>query len=82
MLRCLGAALLVGVASMPGSAFACPDCATARVVWASIMDERFWPHLLAIVAPLVVLGAIVALLYRVGSAHASCAPKTPKETER
>lgn len=46
--------------------FLCPDCPTARIVRASVYDERFWTYLIAIVLPLLVLGLISALLYRIG----------------
>lgn len=42
----------------------CPDCPVARVVQASVLDGRFWPHLLVTLLPLVVLTAIVALIHR------------------
>jgi hypothetical protein len=47
-------------------AFACPNCATARVVRASVFDADFWPHLAMLTLPLVVLGLISAVLYRIG----------------
>lgn len=46
--------------------FACPDCQTARLTRASVFEARFWPTLVAIVAPLLILGAMCALLYRIG----------------
>lgn len=50
------------------SAFACPDCSTARVVRASVLGEGFWSHLLMVAVPFLLLGALSALLYRVGLA--------------
>ena len=47
-------------------AFACPDCPTARLVQASVFDDRFWKYLFLISLPLLVLGAISGLLYRIG----------------
>ena len=47
-------------------AMACPDCVTARVVRASVFDGSFWTNLCLISLPLVVLGVITALLYRIG----------------
>lgn len=49
-----------------GNALACPDCITARSVRASIFAEGFWTNLGLISAPLVVLGVITAVLYRIG----------------
>jgi uncharacterized membrane protein len=46
--------------------FACPDCPTARTVWATVLDGRFWPHLALTALPLLVIGVITGLLYRIG----------------
>ena len=48
---------------------ACPSCPTARVVQASVFDERFWAHLGFTVLPLAVLGLIVVRLYRISMAN-------------
>lgn len=48
-------------------ALACPDCISARAVRASVLDDSFWTHLYRISLPLLVLGMISALLYRIGS---------------
>ncbi|QRO00382.1 hypothetical protein JRI60_15790 [Archangium violaceum] len=47
-------------------ALACPDCPTARGVRASVMGEDFWGHLMVVVVPFLLIGALSALLYRVG----------------
>jgi hypothetical protein len=47
---------------------ACPACPTARVVQASVFDDRFWVHLGFAALPLAVLGLIVVRLYRIGMA--------------
>jgi hypothetical protein len=47
-------------------ALACPDCATATVVRASVFDDGFWSNLMMISLPLLVLGAISSRLYRIG----------------
>jgi hypothetical protein len=60
-------------------AFACPDCATARVVRASVFDGRFGTNLLMISLPLLVLGAISILLYRIGLERRSPASTAAKE---
>ncbi len=49
-----------------GSALACPDCETARVVRASIQGQPFWSTLGMVLAPLLLIGAVSVLLYRVG----------------
>lgn len=51
---------------VPASAVACPDCATARVVQASVFDGSFWTNLMLIALPILILSAIGALLYGVG----------------
>jgi hypothetical protein len=60
------AAALAGVLLSAPDVLACPDCATASVVRASVFDGRFWPNLLMISLPLLVLGAISTRLYRIG----------------
>jgi hypothetical protein len=44
----------------------CPDCATARVVRASVFDGDFCAHLAMISLPLLAMGLISALVYRIG----------------
>jgi hypothetical protein len=46
---------------------ACPDCATARVVRASVYEQGFWTNLYLISLPLLVLAVISALLYPIGA---------------
>jgi hypothetical protein len=52
--------------ALSAPAFACPNCATAELVRASVFDEQFWDNLLVICLPLAILGLISALLYRIG----------------
>ena len=47
-------------------ALACPDCPTAQLVQTSVFDHRFASHLFLISLPLLVLGVISGLLYRIG----------------
>jgi hypothetical protein len=47
-------------------ASACPNCATAQVVKASVLGEGFWSHLVMVVVPFLLIGAVSALLYRIG----------------
>jgi hypothetical protein len=58
-------ALLAGLL-VTTAALACPDCPTARVVRASVVGEDFWSHLVMVVVPFLLLGALSALLYRIG----------------
>ncbi len=46
---------------------ACPDCATARLVRASVLDERFWTNVAALALPLLLLAVIASLLHRAGA---------------
>jgi uncharacterized membrane protein len=48
------------------TALACPDCPTAEVVRGAVLGEGFWGYLLMAVVPFVLIGALSALLYRVG----------------
>jgi hypothetical protein len=57
---------MAGVLAFCGLAQACPNCATARVVRASVFDEKFWTHLMLITLPLLVLALVSFLLYRIG----------------
>lgn len=63
-----------------GTALACPDCETARVVRASIQDDHFWTYLLMMLVPFLLIGAVSALLYRVGLPREATAPEhTPEQ---
>jgi hypothetical protein len=64
-LRFLGMLVMAYALVAAAEAYSCPNCATARVVRASFVDDRFWATLLQIVLPLAVLGAIAAALYRI-----------------
>lgn len=56
----------LAVACLPATdAFACPDCASARVVRASVFDDSFWTNLYLVALPLLILGGISMLLYRI-----------------
>ena len=44
----------------------CPDCILAQSVRASVFDEHFWGILALVASPLLILGTIAALLYRLG----------------
>jgi hypothetical protein len=64
-LRFLPLVLLAQLALL-GTALACPDCETARVVRASLQQQPFWSTLGVLLVPLLLIGAVSVLLYRVG----------------
>jgi hypothetical protein len=71
------AAALMVLLSAP-VVLACPDCATAKVVRASVFDDDFWTNLMMTSLPLLVLGSISMRLYRIGierPPHASAKTK-------
>jgi hypothetical protein len=47
-------------------ALACPNCATALEVRASLFDDRFWVYLSYAALPLALIGAIAVMLYGIG----------------
>lgn len=49
-----------------GEALAFVEDATARIVRETMLIENFWTNLLLISIPLLALGLIAALLYRIG----------------
>jgi hypothetical protein len=73
------AAVLAGALLPTPEAFACPDCATARVVRASVFDGSFGTNLMMISLPLLVLGAISILLYQIGIERPPRASTAAKE---
>lgn len=62
--RFLSIATHAWMASLAGSAWACPDCPTGRIARASVLDHDFAATLSMIVAPLVVLAVVAAVLHR------------------
>lgn len=79
-LRFLPLAVLVHLLVL-GTALACPDCETARVVRASIRNQPFWSTLVTLLVPLLLIGAVSALLYRVGLPGRKPAPTPASEDE-
>jgi hypothetical protein len=57
--------LLVGLLTGP-AALACPDCPTAQAVRASALNDGFWTHLGMAAVPFLLIGALSALVYRLG----------------
>jgi hypothetical protein len=47
--------------------FECPDCATSKVVKATVFDADFWSQLLLISLPLLAIGAISLVLHGVSA---------------
>jgi hypothetical protein len=45
---------------------ACPDCPTSQVVRGAVLGEGFWGYLAMAGVPFLLIGALSALLYRVG----------------
>ncbi|HYO54984.1 hypothetical protein [Archangium sp.] len=58
--------VLLAILLVATVAFACPDCATSQVVKASVLGEGFWSHLVMLVVPFLLIGALSAFLYRIG----------------
>jgi hypothetical protein len=58
--------VLLGALLEPRVTRACPDCAIGRQVRATLFDERFWPSLAAVALPILIVGVVSALLYRIG----------------
>jgi hypothetical protein len=55
------------VSLLPSTAAACPNCRTAREVRASVFgDASFWPQLLLVLLPMLVIAAVAACLHRLG----------------
>lgn len=71
----------VGATVSPSSADACPSCAAAQAVRVWFFDERFWSYFGLVLLPLVILGAMAALAYRVGLPEVSSAPSSERGTD-
>jgi len=62
-----GLAFALGLAC-PSAALACPDCDVSRAARSAVLgDPSLFPRLVLMVLPLAVIGAVAAMLYRVGS---------------
>jgi len=62
-----GLAFALGLAC-PSAALACPDCDVSRAARSAVLgDPSLLSRFLLMVLPLAVIGAVAALLYRVGS---------------
>jgi hypothetical protein len=66
------AAAVAAMAMMvPANAVGCPRCYTSQVVRAIAFGPAFWPNLLAIALPFVVLAAVTVAFDRMGASRAS-----------
>jgi hypothetical protein len=64
------------------AALACPDCPTSQVVRGAVLGEGFWGYLAMAVVPFLLIGALSALLYRVGlPPRGAAAARDPEEPE-
>jgi predicted RNA-binding Zn-ribbon protein involved in translation (DUF1610 family) len=61
------ASLGVLAGSTSATAFACPDCQLGTAVRARIVAEGFWSNLVIVALPLLIVGAMAALLHRIGA---------------
>ncbi|HEY8945995.1 MAG TPA: hypothetical protein VIM73_17120 [Polyangiaceae bacterium] len=77
----LGVSTLASLLFVGSPALACPNCATARVVRASVFDDNFWTRLILVSLPLLVLAALILLLYRVGLERPRSSRKSSMELE-
>ncbi|HYI02144.1 hypothetical protein [Hyalangium sp.] len=71
--------VLLGGLLVGPPAVACPDCPTARVVRTSVLGDDFWTYLVTAVVPFLLIGALSALLYRIGLPPREVA--TPRDGE-
>ena len=59
------------------NAVACPRCYTAQVVRAIAFGPAFWPNLLAIALPFVILAAVTVAFDRMGASRGSRPEQRP-----
>jgi len=64
--RWLRAWILLSSLTVGSAVLACPDCPTSEVVRGAVTGEGFWGYLVMAVVPFLLIGALSALLYRVG----------------
>ena len=79
--RIASSALAFSAVTQPGLALACPDCPAAQLVRASVFDQRFWSQLALVLLPLLILGAVAALTYRIGSPRGPSASAAQRGTK-
>ena len=61
-----GSVLFASGLACSSPALACPDCAVGRAARAAVWNDGFFPQLCLVLLPLVLIGAIAAVLYRIG----------------
>jgi len=64
--RWLRAWTVLSSLTVGSAALACPDCPTAQVVRGAVLSDGFWGYLAMAGVPFLLIGALSALLYRVG----------------
>ena len=52
---------------LPASALGCPRCATGAAARAMAFGPAFWPNLLAVSSPFILLAAVTLACARIGS---------------
>jgi hypothetical protein len=70
------AGVTTALAASPAITFACPSCDSARLVRAAVWAPAAVEHVLFIALPFAIVGAMAALLHRVGS------PRQPRKETR
>jgi hypothetical protein len=79
-LRSVAACIVLLGSFLPAQlARACPDCAIGRQVRASFFDERFWPALVAVTLPILIIAALSAGLHHIGKRDATWVPRRTRE---
>jgi hypothetical protein len=63
--------------TLSANAVACPRCYTAQVVRTMAFGPAFWPNLLAIALPFVVLAAVTVAFDRMGASRGSRPEQRP-----
>jgi hypothetical protein len=63
--------------TLSANAVACPRCYTSQVARAMAFGPAFWPNLLAIALPFVVLAAVTVAFDRVGASRGSRPEQRP-----
>jgi hypothetical protein len=75
----LSSAGLASLLSAP--VLGCPNCDTSRLARARVLDHQFWDNLLAITLPLMILGLVSALLYRIDLKEPTILSERTRKTE-
>lgn len=79
--RVFACSVMLGIAcvlSAPTAALACPSCALGRDVNAVVFGGDWGITLLLVISPLLIMGALAALLHRVGARSSPTARSSNK----